>query len=294
MNSLDFLKQAQLADRMGNFRLADKLFNKASRVVFASVFDKALLEALEKAGIKAGGTISREAIVKFFLQSVEAAIVRSETRELNLLLREAGLSDETIEKIIKEAVESKKAPSEAIALQVVANLEKNLNSSTSIFNRMKPSLSDKIQEVGSKITGGIKQRIDALMKNPGAKKMLKAAGIIAMVGGAGWYFVSVNGDPVSDEEVENALTGSEMYDLRMQAGQQQGQNEKAQAYVDANKGKFTSQRDFYNAALGAGDKNFANSVIAIVKKDLDLPIEPSSSSPKESGSNLNKAPYSTS
>ena len=285
MNSLDFLKQAQLADRMGNFRLADKLFNKASRVVFASAFDKALLEALEKAGIKAGGTISREAIVKFFLQSVEAAMVRGETRELNLLLREAGLTDETVEKIIKEAVESKKAPSEAIALQVVANLEKNLNSSTSIFNRMKPSFSDKIKTKG-------KEYWDKLMSKPNAKKLLTLAGITAVVGVTGWAFIKANGEEASDEEVENALSGSEMYDLRMQAGQQQGQNEKAQAYVDANKGKFTSQRDFYNAALGAGDKNFANDVIALVKKDLDLPIEPTKSEEKETSSNLNKTPYS--
>jgi len=220
-------------------------------------------------------------------------MAKGESAELRLILKEAGVEDDMIEQIVKDAVNGKALESE-LAKRIAQDLEKNLNSSTSIFNRMKPSLSDKIQEVGSKITGGIKQRIDALMKNPGAMKRLKAAGIIAMVGGAGWYFVTVNGDPVSDEEVENALTGSEMYDLRMQAGQQQTQNEKAQAYVDANKGKFTSQRDFYNAALGAGDKNFANSVIAIVKKDLDLPIEPSSSSPKESGSNLNKAPYNAS
>jgi hypothetical protein len=289
MNSINFLKQAELADNLGNFRLADQFYNRAARTVIAN---KALIEALEKAGLKAGEKATFENAGKALLNSLQAAMVKGESAELRLILKEAGVSDDMIEIIIKDAVESKKAPNVEIARKIAQDLEKNLNSSTSIFNRMKPSLSDKIQEVGSKITGGIKQRIDALMKNPGAMKMLKAAGIIAMVGGAGWYFVTVNGDPVSDEEVENALTGSEMYDLRMQAGQQQTQNEKAQAYVDANKGKFTSQRDFYNAALGAGDKNFANSVIAIVKKDLDLPIE--HSSPKESGSNLNKAPYSAS
>ena len=290
MNSINFLKQAELADNLGNFRLADQFYNRAARTVIAN---KALIEALEKAGLKAGEKATYKNAVKALINSLQAAMAKGESAELRLILKEAGVEDDMIEQIVKDAVNGKALESE-LAKRIAQDLEKNLNSSTSIFNRMKPSLSDKIQEVGSKITGGIKQRIDALMKNPGAMKRLKAAGIIAMVGGAGWYFVSVNGDPVSDEEVENALTGSEMYDLRMQAGQQQTQNEKAQAYVDANKGKFTSQRDFYNAALGAGDKNFANSVIALVKKDLDLPIEPSSSSPKESGSNLNKAPYNAS
>ena len=290
MNSINFLKQAELADNLGNFRLADQFYNRAARTVIAN---KALIEALEKAGLKAGEKATYKNAVKALINSLQAAMAKGESAELRLILKEAGVEDDMIEQIVKDAVNGKALESE-LAKKIAQDLEKNLNSSTSIFNRMKPSLSDKIQEVGSKITGGIKQRIDSLMKNPGAMKKLKAAGIIAMVGGAGWYFVTVNGDPVSDEEVENALTGSEMYDLRMQAGQQQTQNEKAQAYVDANKGKFTSQRDFYNAALGAGDKNFANSVIALVKKDLDLPIEPSSSSPKESGSNLNKAPYSAS
>jgi hypothetical protein len=291
MNSINFLKQAELADKLGNFRLADQLYHRAVRTVTAN---KALLEALEKAGIKAGEKATFGTAARALLDSLGAAMTKKESVELRLILKEAGVTDEMIEKIVKDAVENGKAPEAEFVKRIAQDLEKNLNSSTSIFERMKPSFSNKIQEVGSKISEGTKKRIDALMKNPGAMKMLKAAGIIAMVGGAGWYFVSVNGDPVSDEEVENALTGSEMYDLRMQAGQQQTQNEKAQAYVDANKGKFTSQRDFYNAALGAGDKNFANSVIAIVKKDLDLPIEPSSSSPKESGSNLNKAPYSAS
>jgi hypothetical protein len=73
----------------------------------------------------------------------------------------------------------------------------------------------------------------------------------------------------------------QMYNLRMKAklpsgvSQQEFQGAKAQEFVNANKGKFKSQRDFYNAAKGAGDENFANSVIALVKKDIpELPREP--------------------
>lgn len=291
MNSLDFLKQAQLADNLGYFRLADKLFNNASRVVLASAFDKALFEALEKAGIKAGSA-SREAISKFFLKSLEAAMIKGESQELYLLLREAGYSDEAIGKIIADT-RLKKAPSAEVAIDIVANLEKNLNNSTSIFNRMKPSFSDKIKEVGSKG----KDIFTKLMNKPNAKKSLAIAGIFAVAGGAGMYFIKANGEEASDEEVEAALNGadpySNMYEDRMKAGQQQRQNEAAQKFVDENKSKYTSQRAFYDAALGAGDKNFANDVIAIVKKDTpELSREPTESEGKESSSYLNKTPYS--
>lgn len=77
-------------------------------------------------------------------------------------------------------------------------------------------------------------------------------------------------------------TPDEMYNLRMKAklpsgvSQQELQGAKAQEYVNKNKDKFKSKREFYDAALGAGDKNFANSVIAIVHKDMpELPREPS-------------------
>jgi hypothetical protein len=48
---------------------------------------------------------------------------------------------------------------------------------------------------------------------------------------------------------------------------------KPQEFVNANKDKYKTQREFYNAALEAGDENFANSVIALVKKDMSLDIE---------------------
>jgi len=293
MNSLDFLKQAQLADRMGNFRLADKLFNKASRVVFASAFDKALLEALEKAGIKAGERASLEAIETALADAIMIAIRTGESAEFRILAKEVGLNDEAISKLISDArAERRFDPN--IVKRMARILESKLNSEESIFNRMirdAPETPIKENPFKKGLTKG-KEYWDKLMSKPNAKKLLAFVGITAVAGYAGWQFVKANGEEASDEEVENALSGSEMYDLRMQAGQQQGQNEKAQAYVDANKGKFTSQRDFYNAALGAGDKNFANDVIALVKKDLDLPIEPTKSEEKETSSNLNKTPYS--
>lgn len=293
MNSLDFLKQAQLADRMGNFRLADKLFNKASRVVFASAFDKALLEALEKAGIKAGERASLEAIETALADAIMVAIRTGESAEFRILAKEVGLNDEAISKLISDAhAERRFDPN--IVKRMARILESKLNSEESIFNRMirdAPETPIKENPFKKGLTKG-KEYWDKLMSKPNAKKLLTLAGITAVVGVTGWAFIKANGEEASDEEVENALSGSEMYDLRMQAGQQQGQNEKAQAYVDANKGKFTSQRDFYNAALSAGDKNFANDVIALVKKDLDLPIEPTKSEEKETSSNLNKTPYS--
>ena len=149
-----------------------------------------------------------------------------------------------------------------------------------------------------KLKGNLKQTINKMMSLSSNKKKLAGLGILALgSAAAGWYFVNANGDPVSDEEVEAALNGadpySNMYEDRMKAGQQQRQNEAAQKFVDENKSNYTSQRAFYDAALGAGDKNFANDVIAIVKKDTpELPREPTKSGEKESSSYLNKTPYS--
>jgi len=71
----------------------------------------------------------------------------------------------------------------------------------------------------------------------------------------------------------------DMYERRMKAKmpggkfQQTSQGDKAQKFVEDNKANYKTQREFYNAALEAGDKNFANSVIALVKKDLDLSVD---------------------
>lgn len=309
MNSINFLKQAQLADQMGNFRLADKLYNKAARVVISGSYDRALIEALERAGIKAGERATLEAVENALADAIMVAIRTGESAEFRLLSKEIGLEDDVVNRLISEVHAERKVDPNLIK-RMARILESKLNSEESIFKRMlrdtpdvppkdtppidTPPIKTPVDKIKDTY-GNIKQKISALMKKLGpktAKQLLILAGIVAVASGTGWVFMKLNGEEASDEEVENALSGSGMYDIRMKAGQQQAQNEKAQAYVDANKTKFTSQRDFYNAALSAGDKNFANDVIAIVKKDLELPIENSDSSSKESSSYLNKEPYS--
>ena len=321
MNSLDFLKQAQLADNLGYFRLADQLYKKASRTITASAFDRALFEALEKAGIKASERASLEAIELALSDSIMAVIRTGESAEFRLFAKEAGLSDEAVQELMQNAVRYKKFSPTTLE-RMAKILENKLNSEDSIFNRMFKDVPPKDvppkdvppKDVPPKDVPPIETPLEippSKFKNLGKKiqsiiniigpsnafRLLKIAGIIAVVGAAGIYFVSVNGDPVSDEEVEAALNGadpySNMYEDRMKAGQQQRQNEAAQKFVDENKSKYTSQRAFYDAALGAGDKNFANDVIAIVKKDTpELPREPTKSGEKESSSYLNKTPYS--
>ena len=313
MNSLDFLKQAQLADNLGYFRLADQLYKKASRTVTASAFDKALAEALEKAGIKAGETASLKAIETALADAIMTAVRTGESAEFRLLAKEAGLSDKTISTYIDQAYRLRK-PDPKIIGRIAKALEVKLNSEDSIFNRMLkdvPPIETLPKDIPpietplnlppskfDKLKGNLKQTINKMMSLSSNKKKLAGLGILALgSAAAGWYFVNANGDPVSDEEVEAALNGadpySNMYEDRMKAGQQQRQNEAAQKFVDENKSNYTSQRAFYDAALGAGDKNFANDVIAIVKKDTpELPREPTKSGEKESSSYLNKTPYS--
>jgi hypothetical protein len=323
MNSLDFLKQAQLADNLGYFRLADQLYKKASRTITASAFDRALFEALEKAGIKASERASLEAIEVALSDSIMAVIRTGESAEFRLFAKEAGLSDETILELMLNAFKNKRFSPTTLE-RMAKILENKLNSEDSIFNRMLkdvppkdvppkdvppkdvppkdvPPIETPLDVPPSKfdkLKGNLKQTINKMMSLSSNKKKLAGLGILVLgSAAAGWYFVNANGDPVSDEEVEAALNGadpySNMYEDRMKAGQQQRQNEAAQKFVDENKSKYTSQRAFYDAALGAGDKNFANDVIAIVKKDTpELPREPTKSGEKESSSYLNKTPYS--
>jgi hypothetical protein len=323
MNSLDFLKQAQLADNLGYFRLADQLYKKASRTITASAFDRALFEALEKAGIKASERASLEAIEVALSDSIMAVIRTGESAEFRLFAKEAGLSDETILELMLNAFKNKRFSPTTLE-RMAKILENKLNSEDSIFNRMLKDVPPKdvppkdvppkdvppkdIPPIETpldvppskfdKLKGNLKQIINKMLSLSSNQKKLAGLGILVLgSAAAGWYFVNANGDPVSDEEVHAALTGddpySNMYEDRMKAGQQQRQNEAAQKFVDENKSKYTSQRAFYDAALGAGDKNFANDVIAIVKKDTpELPREPTKSGEKESSSYLNKTPYS--
>lgn len=128
------------------------------------------------------------------------------------------------------------------------------------------------------------------VSNPGNKPWLAwvagigTAGLLAL----GWtklngiLFHKDTGKPVTDAEGNAAMNSagagsqfkskSDMYEQRMRTtpNQQMMKGNKPQEFVDANKGKFKTQREFYEAAKAAGDENFANSVIALVKKDLDL------------------------
>ena len=318
MNSLDFLKQAQLADNLGYFRLADQLYKKASRTITASAFDRALFEALEKAGIKASERASLEAIEVALSDSIMAVIRTGESAEFRLFAKEAGLSDKTVQELMQNAFKDKRFIPKTLD-RMAKILENKLNSEDSIFNRMfkdtppkdVPPIETPPKDIPpietpldvppskfDKLKGNLKQIINKMLSLSSNQKKLAGLGILVLgSAAAGWYFVNANGDPVSDEEVHAALTGddpySNMYEDRMKAGQQQRQNEAAQKFVDENKSKYTSQRAFYDAALGAGDKNFANDVIAIVKKDTpELPREPTKSGEKESSSYLNKTPYS--
>jgi hypothetical protein len=247
------------------------------------------------------------------------AVIRTgESAEFRLFAKEAGLSDKTVQELMQNAFKDKRFIPKTLD-RMAKILENKLNSEDSIFNRMfkdtppkdVPPIETPPKDIPpietpldvppskfDKLKGNLKQIINKMLSLSSNQKKLAGLGILVLgSAAAGWYFVNANGDPVSDEEVHAALTGddpySNMYEDRMKAGQQQRQNEAAQKFVDENKSKYTSQRAFYDAALGAGDKNFANDVIAIVKKDTpELPREPTKSGEKESSSYLNKTPYS--
>ena len=121
-------------------------------------------------------------------------------------------------------------------------------------------------------------------------KAWAAKASVAVLAAYGLYKVGgtimsyLTGKPATDAEGNAAMNSalgkdpdklnSKMYDDRMKANQQQRQNQAAQKFVDENKSKFKTQRDFYNAAKAAGDENFANDVIAIVKKDMSMDVGP--------------------
>jgi len=132
------------------------------------------------------------------------------------------------------------------------------------------------------------------VSNPGKKPWLAWAAMIGIPALLAYGWTVYNGTivhkdtgkPVTDEEGNAAMNSagagagsqfkskSDMYEQRMRTtpNQQMMKGNKPQEFVDANKGKFKTQREFYDAALAAVDKNFANSVVALVKKDLDLPV----------------------
>ena len=285
MNAIKLLKQAQKADQLGNYKLADKLFNQAYRFAAGErAIEEAIVKALEEAGIRGGEAIATDAI-KAALEKAIAEAAAGEKSTLEAMLREIGKSEDDIAILMEEAAVKGVEAAEKEVL--VAQLSESLNGPAGIARRMaipvppKPSLIDK----GKEMFGNFNQKLQGYMKDPKIVKRLKAAGIIivatgAVVGGIPIVkaIIEKTGKTATEQDVENAKNGVDpyenMYEDRMKAGQQQRQNEAAQKFVDENKDKFKNQREFYNAALAAGDENFANDVIAIVKKDMKLEREP--------------------
>jgi len=290
MNAIKFLRQAHKADQLGYYKLADKFFNQAYRFAAGErAIEEAVIKALEEAGIKSGEAIATEAIVAALDKAILEAVA-GEKATLEALLREAGATEEEIVSIIDKVATEGAAALEKDAL--VTSLSESLNGPIGIARRMKigvppskPGFVDKIKE----ISGNFNQKLQGYMKDPKIVKRLKNAGIIIVATGA----VALGGPPLfkayfektgktaTEQDVEDAANGNgtdkykNMYQDRMDAGQQQTQNDAAQKFVDENKSKYTSQRAFYDAALAAGDKNFANDVIAIVKRDMNsLVVEP--------------------
>ena len=86
MNSIDILKQAKLADSLGNFKLADRLLEKAIRL--SAVPPPTTLEP------------AIEAILREALEKAAKAATDAEARKA---LLEVGLSEETIDALAKRA-----------------------------------------------------------------------------------------------------------------------------------------------------------------------------------------------
>jgi len=281
MNAIKFLRQAHKADQLGYYKLADKFFNQAYRFAAGErAIEEALIKALEEAGIKGSEALSTEAIFAAVDKAIaEAVVAGGDKSTLEALLRESGATEEEIVKLMEEVATKGAEAIEKDAL--VTSLSESLNGPLGIARRMKigvpptkPSFMDKTKEQFGKLS----EYTQNLLKNPKIAKRLKAAGWIigvaaASVGGY-LYATRPDGKTGTDQDVEDAVNGNgtdkykNMYQDRMDAGQQQTQNDAAQKFVDENKGKFKTQRAFYDAALGAGDKNFANDVIAIVKRDM--------------------------
>lgn len=288
MNAIKLLRQAQKADQLGNYKLADKLFNQAYRFAAGErAIEEAIVKALEEAGIRSGEAIATDAI-KAALEKAIADAAAGEKATLESMLREVGAPEDEIAKMVEEAATKGIESAEKDGL--VAKLSESLNGPTGIARRMaipvppkpippKPSLVDR----GKEMFGKLSEKYQAMVANPKNMKRLKGLGWTVVLSTAGiggiqyWRAIMPNGKDGTDRDVDNALNGDpykNMYEDRMKAGQQQRQNEAAQKFVDENKDKFKNQREFYNAALASGDENFANDVIAIVKKDMKLEREP--------------------
>lgn len=284
MNAIKFLRLAHKADQLGNYKLADKFFNQAYRFAAGErAIEEAVIKALERAGIKSGEAITTEALVAAVDKAIAEAVAGGDKSALEALLREAGAAEDDVAAVVEKVAVEGAAALEKDAL--ILKLSESLNSPEGIARRMKigvpptkPGFVDKVKE----ISGNIGQKLSSwYTKDPKkAKRILTLAGITIAGSAVTGFFLLRGGKKISDEETNRIIDEAQndpyknMYQDRIDANQQQSQNDAAQKFVDENKGKFKTQRAFYDAALGAGDRNFANDVIAIVKRDLTMDIGP--------------------
>jgi hypothetical protein len=350
MEHINFLRQASLADKMGNYKLADNLFLRALRLAGGAVniFEAEIMKLLERLALTAeekealklgekslvktwekGGSatladilekrgiaaLSDEAATKEFLRSVgiteEEALTKAITElkgktpadQKDYILGRIGAEIARIEstmaaKTIVQRAFNKETVIKALkGLGTVAEfLYKNPNNAIKGLAYLSSvgvvyDITTTGIEFFSKLTG-------KKLEIPQVLEMLKAAPGLFSSGGP-------ESTPPGSTPPESAGSGSgaageggaagipdpttapgfqyktkeDMYERRMKAKlpdgkfQQTSQGDKAQKFVEDNKTKYKTQREFYNAALAAGDKNFANSVIALVKKDLDLNVD---------------------
>jgi hypothetical protein len=358
MNEINLLKQASLADKMGNYRLADNLFNSAYRYAQApaaaeaaakaleEVIAKIGIESAERAALEAGEKTIAEALAKDggvkLLQFLEmkgiaaaSAAKAGDEAAIRNLVESAGYTGRALE---KQVAAIKGAPSEEAAKELSKALAARIKLRVMAGKGLpKPLL--KLPEGVTKIYDSVKgvaewakgskigtKWLDLMLKYPAASKILKGLGYTYVATKAGSFLLNTitgeildpakiydkivsmipsftPGTPEStlpgsgsdiniedeDGEDEDGTAGTpdpttapgfqyktkeEMFERRMKTtpNQQTMKGSKPQEFVDANKGKYKTQREFYDAAFAAEDKNFANSVIALVKKDLDLPV----------------------
>jgi hypothetical protein len=261
MNPIHFIKQSYLADKLGKYKLADYYYSKAIKIAAgASSIEKVLEEAAAKGVDKAiiesiirDSTLEGEALVAKLVEKGLSEEVAAEIKVLSAEERIAMLD------AIPDVPPSDVPPMDVPPKDVPPDVPPVPDTPPSKFEKFKTFSKEKMAQVGDALKN--------LAKKSG-KKILITGAVITGLLTAGYFVVNgilrrPDGSEANEEDLDAA-----MYNLRMQAGQQQRQNSAAEAFIEKNKEnpKIKDQRDWYNLALQNGDKNFANDVIALVKK----------------------------
>ena len=75
MNVLQLLEKAYFADKLGNYKLADNIYNRVVRIAAGEMgFVDVVIKGLEKAGIAAGEKATSEAMIRIFGEALDKAI----------------------------------------------------------------------------------------------------------------------------------------------------------------------------------------------------------------------------